>query len=236
MCGRYSITSPTEAIQKLFQVPERPNLPPRYNVAPTQEVPAVRLGEDGARHLVLLRWGLIPFWAKDATIGNRLINARAESAATKPAFRAAFKARRCLVVADGFYEWKKPQKKGAAKQPYRATLKGGGPFGFAGLWERWNDPETQSTVESCTILTTDANPLLADIHERMPVIVDPTDFDPWLDTSVAAERAEALLKPFPAGKMAVYPVSTRVNSVANDGPDLVEPLDSGGATGQAELF
>jgi putative SOS response-associated peptidase YedK len=236
MCGRYSITSPTEAIQKLFQVPERPNLPPRYNVAPTQEVPAVRLGEDGARHLALLRWGLIPFWAKDAMIGNRLINARAESAATKPAFRAAFKARRCLVVADGFYEWKKPEKKGAAKQPYRATLKGGGPFGFAGLWERWNDPETQSTVESCTILTTDANPLLADIHERMPVIVDPADFDTWLDASVAVERAEALLKPFPAAKMAVYPVSTRVNSVANDGPDVVEPLDGGVGPGQAELF
>lgn len=235
MCGRYSITSPTEAIQRVFKVPERPNMPPRYNVAPTQAVPAVRLGDDGGRHLVMLRWGLIPFWTEDESIASRLINARAESASTKPAFRAAFRRRRCLVVADGFYEWKKPEKKGAPKQPYRAALKSGEPFGFAGLWERWTNPRDQSEVETCTILTTDANPLLAEIHPRMPVIVAPEDFDIWLDTSVEADKAEALLKPYPAAEMTAYPVSRAVNKVANDGPELVAAVEGdgdGGAGGE----
>lgn len=235
MCGRYSITTPLEAVQRLFKVAERPNMPARYNVAPTQDVPAVRLGGDGARHLVSLRWGLIPFWAKEAAIGQRMINARSESAPTKPAFRAAFRRRRCLVVADGFYEWRKPAGKGEAKQPYRVTLKDGGPFAFAGLWEHWRDPQDGTEIESCTILTTDANGVVAPLHDRMPVIVDPADYDTWLDTGGEPDAAAALLKPYPGDAMRAYPVSRRVNNVANDGPDLIEPLDETGG-GQARLL
>lgn len=228
MCGRYSITSPTEAIQRVFKIPERPNLPPRYNVAPTQEVPAVRLetGEDrdGGRHLAMLRWGLIPFWADDAGIGSRLINARGESAAEKPAFRAAFKRRRCLIVADGFYEWQKPKQKAGRKQPYRIALQDGAPFGFAGLWERWTDPQDGSPVESCTILTTEANALCRPLHDRMPVILHPDGFDTWLDPAVAAADAKALLQPYPSDAMTAYPVSPKVNNVANDDPEVIAPL------------
>lgn len=239
MCGRYSITSPTEAIQRVFRVPERPNLPARYNVAPTQQVPAVRLETgadgDGGRHLAMLRWGLIPFWADDISIGSRLINARAESAAEKPAFRAAFRRRRCLIVADGFFEWKKPAAKGGKKQPYRAALKDGGPFGFAGLWERWTDPQDQSVVESCTILTTEANALCRPIHDRMPVILPADAYDTWLDPETDPADAKALLRPYPSDAMTVHPVSTKVNAVANDGPEVVEPVaDTGGAAVEDE--
>lgn len=239
MCGRYSITSPTEAIQRVFEVSERPNLPARYNVAPTQEVPAVRLQRDeggggaGARHLVMLRWGLIPFWADDPSIGNRMINARAESAAEKPAFRAAFKRRRCLLVADGFYEWKKPEEKGGRKQPYRVQLTSGEPFGFAGLWESWTNPEDQSVVESCTILTTDANDLCRPIHPRMPVILRPDSFAAWLDPETPSEDAQALLRPYPGDDLTAYPISTKVNNVANDGPELIAPLEGQGDGGSS---
>lgn len=236
MCGRYSITTPTEAIQRVFQVPERPNLPARYNVAPTQEVPAVRLQTEpddagGGRHLVMLRWGLIPFWADDPAIGNRMINARAESAAGKPAFRAAFKRRRCLLVADGFYEWKKPAAPAGRKQPYRVQLQSGEPFGLAGLWERWTNPDDQSVVESCTILTAEANELCRPIHPRMPVILRPDAFDAWLDAETDPDAAQALLRPHPSEGMTAYPVSTKVNAVANDGPELIEPVDAPDAGG-----
>jgi len=230
MCGRYSITQPVEAIQHVFEVAERPNLPPRYNVAPTQDVPVVRRGEDGARRLALLRWGLIPFWAEDAGIGSRMINARAESAAHKNAFRAAFRRRRCLIVADGFYEWKKPDSKGGRKQPYRVTLTDGGPFAFAGLWERWRDPSSGETVESCTILTTDANEALAHIHPRMPVILDPASFETWLDPSTDPRDARALLGPCPDRHVTAHPVSTRVNAVANDDPGVIQPPDGAAET------
>ncbi len=228
MCGRYSITSPPEAIQRVFKVPERPNLPPRYNVAPTQEVPAVRLGDDGGRHLVMLRWGLIPFWAKDAGIASKLINARAESVASTPAFRAAFRRRRCLIVADGFYEWQKPARKGARKQPYRITRHDGEPFAFAGLWERWTEPATRQDVETCTVLTTDSNDLLAPIHGRMPVILDVENHDAWLDPSAEPERLQALLRPYPDRQLTAFPISTRVNKVDNDDPGVIAPLDDAG--------
>jgi len=229
MCGRYSITQPVEAIQRVFHVGERPNLPPRYNVAPTQDVPAVRRGEDGERHLALLRWGLIPFWADDASIGSRMINARAESAAEKNAFRTAFRRRRCLIVADGFYEWQKPATKGGRKQPYRVTLTDGGLFAFAGLWESWREPASGETVESCAILTTDANEDLAQIHERMPVILDPAGYETWLDPDADPVDAQALLGPYPSERLTAYPVPTRVNAVANDDPAVIEPLrDTGG--------
>lgn len=230
MCGRYSITSPIEAIQRIFDVPERPNLAPRYNVAPTQDAPVVRLEEDGARHLTELRWGLVPFWAEDPSIASRMINARGESVAEKPAFRAAFRQRRCLVVADGFYEWRKPVRKGGAKQPYRITLADGGPFAFAGLWERWIDPSERRPVDTFTIVTTDANERLKPIHPRMPVILDSSDFDTWLDPAHNPGDALALLKSFPEDRLDVYPVSTRVNNVANDDPEVIRREDTAADT------
>jgi putative SOS response-associated peptidase YedK len=155
MCGRYSLITPVEGMRRVFGFLEQPNLAPRYNIAPSQEIAAVRLGADGMRHFAWLRWGLIPSWAKEARIGYRTINARAETVAEKPAFRAAFRKRRCLVLADGFYEWQK--RKEGAKQPYRITLADGGPFGFAGLWETWHDPESGERIESATIIVTEAN-------------------------------------------------------------------------------
>lgn len=224
MCGRYSLTTPAEAVRRVFGFLEQPNLEVRHNIAPTQEVAAVRLGEDGARHLVRLKWGLIPGWAKEAAIGSRMINARAETLAEKPAFRAAFRRRRCLIVADGFYEWQ--AQDGGPKQPYRITLAEGRPFGFAGLWEVWKDPADGARVESCTIVTTEANAVLRPIHHRMPVILAPGDFAAWLATEGPPEAALALLKPYPGEAMTAYPVSRRVNKVANDDPGLIEPLEA----------
>ena len=198
-----------------------PNLPPRYNVAPTQNVPIVRRPKDtDGRELVLARWGLIPSWAKDTKIGYRTINARAETVAEKPSFREAFKRRRCLVVADGFYEWQK--QPGGKKQPYFISAASDGPLAFAGLWETWKDPEGDR-VESCTIIVTEANDLLRPIHDRMPVILQPGDFDPWLDAP--PQDAQTMLKPF-AGDMTLYPVSSRVNNVRNDDPSCIEKLTS----------
>ncbi len=195
------ITSPVEAIRALFGVEERPNLPPRHNVAPTQSVPVVRLTAGGeGRELVLVRWGLIPHWAKDPSIGNRLINARAESVADKPSFRDAFRRRRCLVVADGFYEW---QKLGTRKQPFLIRLKNREPFAFAGLWSRWRTPEG-GDLDTCTIITTDANPLLAPIHDRMPVILAPADHACWLDPAAGDPRP--LLRPFADEALEAVPV------------------------------
>ena len=236
MCGRYSLTTPVEALRRLFDFPEQPNLAPRYNIAPTQQVAAVRLAppavgaeEGGAeaaheagRHLAMLRWGLIPSWAKDAAIGGRMINARAETLAGKPAFRAAFRKRRCLLAADGFYEWRK--RAGGPKQPYRIALEDGGPFAFAGLWARWRDPREGAWVETCTIVTTGANTLLRPIHHRMPVILDPADHAAWLDPATAPEAAQKLLGPHAGAGLVAYPISLRVNKVANDDPAVIVPL------------
>ncbi len=225
MCGRYTLTSPLEGVRQLFDFIERPNLAPRYNIAPTQDVAAVRLGDDGKRHLVLLRWGLIPSWAKDAAIGARLINARAESVAEKPSFRRAFAKRRCLLPADGFYEWK--TEKGA-KQPYRITLADARPFAFAGLWEAWQDRDAGEAVETCSIITTDATPALAAIHGRMPVILDPDAFAPWLDPDASPGDLQTLLKPYDGGPLVAYRVSPRVNKVANQDAALIEPIEPDG--------
>jgi len=231
MCGRFSITAPPEAIQQSFGVPERPNWPARYNVAPGQQVPVVRRDGDGARHLGALRWGLVPFWAADPAIGNRLINARSETAATKPAFRAAFARRRCLIVADGFYEWQATGQRGRAKQPYRVARPDGAPFAFAGLWESWQDPQTQKPLETCTILTTDANAKLAAIHARMPVILfDDAAFDAWLAPEATAPELARLLVAAPAGTLVATPVSTRVNKVANDDVSVLTPCSAEQAT------
>jgi len=223
MCGRYMITSAREAMKRVFDVPTLFELAPRYNVAPTQEVPVVRL-QEGERELAMLRWGLIPSWAKDPEIGNRMINARGETVAEKPSFRSAFRRRRCLVVADGFYEWQK--RPHGPKQPYYITVGNGGPFGFAGLWERWSDPIEDYLVESCTIVTIIANDRLEPIHNRMPVIIDPSDFDAWLDTSGNPAIAQALLAPYLAERMRAYPISTRINNVKNDDPTCIEPLQA----------
>ena len=249
MCGRYSLTTPVEGLRQLFEFPERPNLGPRYNIAPTQEVAAVRCappaeadrgpgdGEAGAagRHLVLLRWGLIPSWAKDPAIGARMINARAETLAEKPAFRTAFKTRRCLVLADGFFEWQK--QAAGPKQPYRIARRDGAPFAFAGLWERWRDPADGRTVETCTIVTTDANALLRPIHHRMPVILAPEAYGPWLDPGSEVDRLQALLAAEPGLDLVAVAISTRVNKVANDDPEVLLPLEGasgGGAEGAAQ--
>ncbi len=217
MCGRFTLDMPWSELVKLYRVHDRPNLKPRYNIAPTQDVLAIRLDKDGQQEAVQLRWGLIPFWAKDEKISYSTINARAETVAKKPAFRDAFKKRRCLIVADGYYEWKTLEDD--SKQPYRITLKPEQPFSFAGLWEHWE--KDNKVIESCTIIVTDANELTKDIHGRMPVILDPADYDAWLDGT----DGENLLRPYPSKKMARYPVSRAVGNVKNTGPDLIEPID-----------
>ncbi len=224
MCGRYSLTSPAAAVRRFFGYSEIPNLMPRANIAPTQEVAAVRLFPDGARHFASLRWGLIPAWAKDASGAARTINARGESLSEKPSFRSAFRHRRCLIAADGFYEWKTED---GAKQPYRIARYDSAVFAFAGLWERWEKGADGIPVESCTIATTEANEALRAIHHRMPVILDPADFETWLDSGTPPAAALALLRPCPSDWLTAHRVSRRVNAVANDDLSLIEPLRAG---------
>lgn len=220
MCGRYTLTTSGEQVAQQFDLKEAPELAPRYNIAPTQPVAAVRSGDDG-RELVLLRWGLIPPWAKDLSIGARMINARAETVAEKPAFRSAMKQRRCLILADGFYEWR---TQGNGKQPFYFRVESGRPFAFAGLWEHWRGPDGQ-IIQSCTILTTEANELVRDLHDRMPVILRPEDYERWLDPGLRdAGAVEDLLAPYPAEAMETYPVSKAVNRVSNEGAALIAPL------------
>jgi putative SOS response-associated peptidase YedK len=218
MCGRYAITSAPEAIRTLFGYAEQPNFPPRYNIAPTQPIAIVRL-MDGKRQFALVRWGLLPSWVKEPKKFTLLINARGESVMDKPAFKAAMKYRRCLVPADGFYDWKAT---GTRRQPYFVRAKSGAPLAFAGLWETWTGPNGEE-LETAAIVTTRANRALADIHERMPVIVPPDAFDLWLNcAAVDAETAAALIAPAPENLLEAYEVSTAVNRTANDHPQLVE--------------
>jgi len=218
VCGRYAVTSAPEALRALFGYPEQPNFPPRYNIAPTQPIAIVRL-IDGRRQFALVRWGLLPSWVKDPKNFALLINARGESLTEKPAFRAAIKRRRCLIPADGFYEWKAT---GARKQPYYVCAKSGESLAFAGLWETWTGPNGEE-LETAAIVTTRANRALADIHERMPVIVPPDAFNLWLDCiNVDADTAAALIAPAPDNLLEAYEVSTAVNRIANDNPKLVE--------------
>ncbi len=220
MCGRYTITSAPEAIRALFHYPEQPNFPPRYNVAPTQPIPIVRLVE-GKRQFALVRWGLLPSWVKDPKNFALLINARGESVADKPAFRSAMKRRRCLIPADGFYEWKAVSGR---KAPYFVRLKSGAPMAFAGLWETWTGPNGEE-LESAAIVTTEANRTLAPIHSRMPVILAPEAFDLWLNTAdVDVKTAAALIATAPDNWLEAYEVSTAVNRTANDNAKLVEPV------------
>jgi putative SOS response-associated peptidase YedK len=220
MCGRYTVIASPEAIRALFRYQEQPNFPPRYNIAPTQPIAIVRL-VDGKRQFALVRWGLLPSWVKDPKTFTLLINARGESSAEKPAFRAAMKRRRCLIPADGFYEW---QALGARKQPFFIRAKSGAPFAFAGLWETWTGPNGEE-LETAAIVTTRANRTLSPIHDRMPVVVPPDAFDLWLDCAhVDATTAAAVIAPAPEGLFEAFPVSTDVNRTANDNPKLVEPV------------
>jgi putative SOS response-associated peptidase YedK len=222
MCGRYTVTSPPEAMRALFGYLEQPNFPPRYNVAPTQPIALVRLVE-GKRHFALLRWGLLPSWVKDPKTFPLLFNARGESVTEKPAYRAAMKRRRCLIPADGFYEW---HGVGERKRPFFVHAKSGAPLAFAGLWETWTGPNGEE-FETAAIVTTSANSTLAPIHERMPVIVPPNAFDLWVNTAeVDATTAAALITPAPDDLLEAYEISTAVNRTANDNPKLLEPVGS----------
>ncbi|MBI3943310.1 MAG: SOS response-associated peptidase [Chloroflexi bacterium] len=222
MCGRFSLAVPKETLVEQFEVATTPDLGPRYNIAPTQPVAVVRLAkESGARFLSEVRWGLIPAWAKDPAIGQKMINARAETAAEKPAFRGAFKYRRCLVVADGFYEW---QKTGSSKQPFRIHMRDGQPFAFAGLWETWKGSDG-IPVETCTILTTEPNSLMQQIHNRMPVILEKADYPLWLDPEVQdVALLGTLMRSYAADQMESYPVGSWVNNPRNDDPRCLAPL------------
>jgi putative SOS response-associated peptidase YedK len=219
MCGRYTLYTPVETLAEEFGLTgPLPNLQPNYNVAPTQEVPAVVAGNDGGRRLEMLRWGLISSWAEDPGIGSQMINARSETVAEKPSFRRAFKERRCLIPADGFYEW---QKTNGSKQPYHVWMEGERPFAFAGLWESWNRSGGEE-IRSYTILTTGANEFMNEIHHRMPVILPPDDYELWLDPDVhERDLLLPLLAPY-AGEMEAYPVGRKVNSPSNNEPGCVE--------------
>ena len=219
MCGRYASTTPPEALRALFGYLEQPNFPPRYNIAPTQPIAIVRMVE-GKRQFALVRWGLIPSWVKDPRAFSLVINARGESVNEKPAFKNAMKYRRCLVPADGFYEWK---RSGERKQPYFVRRRGGGPLAFAGLWESWMGPNGEE-LETAAIVTTQASRSIAHIHDRMPVIVPPEAFDFWLDPKVDAHTAAAVIQPAPDASIEAYEVSSAVNRTANDAPKLLEPL------------
>jgi putative SOS response-associated peptidase YedK len=225
MCGRFCQASSRDEIAAAFGV-EIGDLPPRYNVAPSQSVAAsVQLPDTSKPQIQMLRWGLIPTWAKDPKIGYKLINARSETVAEKPSFRSAFRHRRCLIPATGFYEWQ--QVEGSRqKQPYFIGLQDERPFAFAGLYERWSSPGGD-VLETCTILTTAANNLVEPIHERMPVILDPQTYNLWLDPSFdQIDRLKALLLPYPSEAMKVYPISTIVNSPKNDSPECSRPLEN----------
>jgi putative SOS response-associated peptidase YedK len=218
MCGRYLITSPVDALRLIFGFAgPAPNLPPRWNVAPTQRVPVIRRGADGVRALDLLRWGLVPSWAKDLAVGSRMINARGESVAEKPAYREAFRKRRCLVPADGFYEW--PEGPTAPGHPFMFARADGRPFAFAGLWEAWRSPE-RAVIETFTIVNTEATGPMTAYHHRVPVVLDPADYEAWLDP--AGDPAPQVKAP-PGEWFVATPVSTWVNDVRHDDPQCVAP-------------
>ncbi len=219
MCGRYTLKSDGRRVAKAFGLAETPEFAERYNIAPTQNVSVVL--EENGRKLETVHWGLIPSWSKDPSIGSRMINARAETVSEKPSFRSAFKKRRCLIPADGFYEWKKEP---GGKQPYYLRLKSRQVFAFAGLWESWR-MEGGEEMLSATIITTEPNEVAAEVHNRMPVILPPELYDAWLEPdNDDREELLSMLAPYPAEEMETYPVSRRVNRPANDEPGVLEPV------------
>ena len=215
MCGRFAFYSPAEAAVALFGATSPAPVAARYNIAPTQFIAAIRSIEGADPGLAMLRWGLVPFWAKDVSIGNRMINARAETLAEKPSFRNALKKRRCLVLADGYYEW---HRDGDLKTPWYISQQDGQPMAFAGLWESWNDPDSESRLETATIITTEANQFLQRLHHRMPVILNVEQAREWLDTSTDLAQGRARLQ--------AWPVDRRVNNARNEGSDLIDPVGS----------
>jgi putative SOS response-associated peptidase YedK len=237
MCGRYTSTSTLEDLVRVFEVEEvrTAPLPDRYNVAPTLDVYAVALRNQDKgprRALGTFRWGLIPSWAKERSIGSKMINARAEGLETKAAYRSALARRRCLIPADAFYEWQRrthPDGRPAGKLPYAIRRADGQPMAFAGLWEVWRDPADPDgdLVRTCAIVTTAANDLLAPVHDRMPAVLDPADWDTWLDRRSDPDEVKGLLVPAPSEWFEIFPVSSLVSNVANDGPELLQPLLSG---------
>jgi putative SOS response-associated peptidase YedK len=216
MCGRFAFYSPSEATAALFGATSSVEAEPRYNIAPTQFIAAVRQDEQDKPELVMLRWGLVPFWAKDPSIGNRMINARAETVAEKPSFRNAYKKRRCLVLADGFYEWR---KEGDTKTPYFISLADGSPFAFAGLWENWNSKESDESLQTTAIITTAASDFMATLHHRMPVVLLPDQGERWLggDTALLSEVIDD------APAFQAWPVDRKVNNARHEGADLIDP-------------
>lgn len=225
MCGRYTLHTPLEIIEQIFRIVKSGiSAAPNYNIAPSQEI-AIVLREGGGNRLAGCRWGFLPPWAKDPSEGHRMINARAEMVAEKPSFRAAFRTQRCLVVADGFFEWRTA---GKAKRPVYVRMKSGAPFGFAGLYSGWTYPAGERICTS-TIITTDANDLLRPVHDRMPVIATPDTYELWLDPAVQdPRRLLAVLKPFPPEDLEYFDVSPRVNSPSNNSPDNIVPLAASG--------
>jgi putative SOS response-associated peptidase YedK len=226
MCGRFTLQASPEQIAAQFDVAAPEQLADRYNIAPTQPVGIVRLDRSATeREWALVHWGLIPSWSKDPNVGARMINARGETVAEKPSFRSALKRRRCLIPADGFYEWKRT---GSSKQPYFIHLRSEELFAFAGLWEIWTAPDG-SEIHSCTVITTEPNELMANLHDRMPVILAPEDYEQWLGNGKDADAKEVeqlrhLIRPFDAKLMEAYPVSTKVNSPMHEGKALIAPL------------
>lgn len=217
MCGRFAFYSPSEATAALFGVDASAPVLPRFNIAPTQFIAAIRDDENEQRELTMLRWGLIPFWAKDPAIGNRMINARAETVAEKPSFRNAYRNRRCLILADGFYEWRRI---GEQKTPYLISLADGSPFAFAGLWEQWQDKESEESIQSTAIITTAADEYMSQIHHRMPVVLQPENADRWLggDTDLLQEVTDN------SPKFRAWPVSRNVNNARNENESLIEKV------------
>lgn len=216
MCGRFAFYSPSEATTALFGVQSGSmEIAKRYNIAPTQDVAAIREDQSGVRELAMLRWGLVPSWAKDPAIGNRMINARAETVAEKPSFRSAYKHRRCAILANGFYEWRKESN---GKTPWFITTEDDSPFAFAGLWESWSDKETGETLQTTTIITADANDFMSSLHHRMPVILQPDAADRWFSGDNELIHAVAEITP----ELKAWPVDRRVNNARNEGADLIE--------------
>ncbi|MGB5721635.1 MAG: SOS response-associated peptidase [Woeseiaceae bacterium] len=216
MCGRFAFYSPAEAAAALFGVTTSVALSPRYNIAPTQDIAAIRLDAGGEREFAMLRWGLVPFWAKDVSIGNRMINARAETVAEKPSYRAAFRHRRCLVLADGFYEWRRQNE---AKTPFYISLSSAAPFALAALWENWQDKESGDSLQTTTLITAPANDFMQPLHHRMPVILEADAAGEWLAGTLPLEEYAAHRTP----PLQAFPVDRRVNNARNEGAALVEP-------------
>lgn len=230
MCGRYTLSQSAEALAEKFQLDEVPSLESQYNVAPTRSVATIVIDQHSHKRILrLLQWGLIPSWAKDPKIGSKMINARSETVSEKPSFRAAFRHRRCLVLADGFYEWQRGSPTGQRrsqekKQPYYIRMKNEQPFAFAGLWEHWQGPGG-SVIDSCTHLTTEPNELVRPLHDRMPVILKPENYELWLDPGIQQpEQLQPLLSPYPSEEMVAFPVSTQVNNPAANAPELVKAV------------